>query len=169
MDNNENYLAVLKDLEEQKRSLQREFEAECAEIDQLISGIKKRVLTAARSEVRATPVPLLRPSSVPALTGMSIRWAILTVLGEFAGQPMSVGEIIEALKKGGLGGDKLRNNVGAVLSRMVTATEVVNTGNSYRITERGKGALAAIQMSRSAPTTTMRGGTEVQQGGLYEG
>lgn len=155
MDSNEHYLLVLNDLEEQRKSLKQEFsriERECDEIEQLIAGIKKRVPVAPIKEAQLALMPQSRPSVIPLLTGMSIRWAILTVLGNYAEDSMSVGEIVLALGKGGLGGEKLRSNVSAVLSRMVSVNEVVNSGNSYKVTERGKGALAAIQMTRSAPT-----------------
>ena len=168
------YAIVLKDLNDQRQALKAEcvrLERECAEIDQLIEGIRKRlpVVEVARRERTyvlspevlqdvAFGTPTTTPpvagtlTTTPLLAGMSMRWGILTVLGADGVWLMPAANVVELLRKGGLQAkeDKLKSNVSAVLSRMVANGELTNSGSSYEITKRGRDALALIHVGTKA-------------------
>ena len=138
MVSNRPYISVLKDLERRRQAIQGDLlrlQEECAELDLMIVGIAKLIPVATKPTNDGKP-----------LSEMSMRWAILTVLGVEEGTSMAVGEIHAALLEGGFPeSDKFKSNVSAVLSRMGAAGEVQNNSGSYRITERGRGALRVIQ------------------------
>jgi len=144
------YFKVLKDLERRRSVLAVDLErlqTECADLDGLIAGIKK--LVSAEATVRVMPLMVTGPvnSSQPTtIKSMSMRWALLTIFGQASVSSMGVGEVLDALTESGFPiTPKTRNNLSAVLSRMVALGEVTNSGNNYTITDRGRGALQAIQ------------------------
>jgi hypothetical protein len=84
---------------------------------------------------------------------MSVRWAILHVLGD-THAPMSTGEVVESLQNGGAGvhskANNFSNNVSAVLSDMKNERlEVESLDGRWVISENGRSALAHIKLKAS--------------------
>jgi hypothetical protein len=143
MVNTRPYVTVLKDLSKRRESLSetlKKVSSDIEELDSLIAGLRKLSRDSAESKEFPMEVKTGAPKK------MSMRWNILKLLGYTGACPMSVTDIVEALKTLGFeDNSKLRGNVSAVLSRMVAARELSNAGNSYTITDQGKSSLGAIE------------------------
>ncbi len=159
--NTKPYLSVLRDLEKRRQAVGehlKRLQGEYESIGQIIEGLTLLVSTDMSGHTDLTA-----SENNGSLAAMSMRWAILTVVGKSPDVAMSVSDIIEALKDGGFPtSDKLRANAGAVLSRMVGRGELANNGNSYAITLNGQTALKAIQMRRRLLTTASTDNHEVE-------
>jgi hypothetical protein len=154
MDNSiDHYQAVLRDLELRRSRCQ----AELAEIDSIVIGIKKLLAKQASLFVSA-PAP--KPEATIELTvgsstaplarfaNMSVRWAILKLLAENTGAHMTAAEIAQALVDGGMNskGKNFASNVSAVLSDMKNKrTEVGNAAGAWALTATGIEAWGAIK------------------------
>ena len=147
---NEHYAAVLSDLRERRAAL----EAEIRELDAALAGIQ-RVMGAEPAISAATihrprPYPDPQPSVPSAadqnaphkrFANISVRWAVLWHLAEFAPGFQKTGEIARAILAGGYNtsAEKFPNMVSAVLSAMKTKGEVeTDDAGGYQLTEDGK-------------------------------
>jgi hypothetical protein len=152
----DHYQAVLRDLELRRSRLQ----AEIAEIDGLIKGIKK-VTSHEASLFVSSPVEVVSQKKLvlsemmphplrnaPEFAGMSVRWAILKLLNSRS-MEMPAADIAQALIDGGISSGKGKDfvsNVSAVLSDMKNKRgEVTNSTGKWAITNGGAQAWAAIQ------------------------
>lgn len=143
------YDVVIRDLESRKnthRHAIEEHKRALEEIDQTISGIKN--LNARMNGSQAWGIS---PAAGQKYTTISMRWAILHILGEFH-DPMTSADIAEALKAGGANsrGKNFNSNVSAVLSNMKSAREEVTLSKSgkWAITETGRSMLDHIKADR---------------------
>lgn len=149
----ESYAAVLADIRERRMRLSLEIR----DLDAAITGIE-------RIAGAAAPVPSLSPTSTSApslqpppntargtegdYSRISVRWAVLWHLTEFATRPEKTAEIAEAITKGGYKSDagKFGNFVSAVLSTMKNKGEVLATEDGgFVITEAGQQTWRAIR------------------------
>ena len=134
---NQHYTAVLADLRERRLRL----EGEMRDIDAAIGAISKLAGVApvsgtAHQEVTPQGNALERP-----FARISVRWATLWHLSEFASGFEKTGQIANALKEGGYetNAAQFGNMVSAVLSTMKTKGEVeTNEEGGYRITPNGR-------------------------------
>jgi hypothetical protein len=153
----EHYRAVLADLQQQ-RDLHH---LKINEIDQAISSLRKLIPDDAKQEI---PMPeLANVPQNPAIkagkySGMSVRWAILSLLSEDATRPMNTGEIAIALQEGGItsGAANFAGNVSAVLSVMGKQKGEVTSGdNGWIISPIGRQAWAHIRAKRESQQLTI--------------
>jgi hypothetical protein len=146
MANLEQYRAVLEDLLKQKDQLKFRI----GEIDSAVAALRRLMPAeeiAARKDIQ-TPLPITVNGKY---SGMSNRWAILSLLAEDATSPLSTGDIADALLAGGITseGKSFSGNVSAVLSKMNhDRKEIVSRSQGWIITEVGKQAWIAIKASR---------------------
>jgi hypothetical protein len=147
----DNYQAVLHDLELRRSRCQKEL----IELDQTITGIRKIVSTTA-SLFMATPIagPIESTAAeeeVKRYVGMSVRWAILKLLSEYAPGPLKSSEVASFLASGGIvsKANDFTANVSAVISDMVNVRKELEPAgeNDYRLTDNGRMAWAAIKHS----------------------
>jgi len=149
------YDAVARDLETRKithRAAIEEHKRALEEIDQTIAGIKR--LTTEMNGSR---------DSVHVLAGgrrfatMSMRWAILHVLGETQGA-MASSDIADALRAGGANSNAVsfNSNVSAVLSKMKSGKGEVSLTESgkWEMTDIGRSVLARIKANRTEGATS---------------
>jgi len=81
---------------------------------------------------------------------MSVRWAILYLLAEYASGPMGTAEIAKALEEGGITsrGQNFRSNVSAIVSVMVNQRqELEQSGDGYQITQHGLDVWGGIKQT----------------------
>jgi len=153
MANQEQYRAVLDDLLKQRAELHYKV----GEIEAAVSALRKLMPD--------TDIPTQTPRQLPLAVqagkylGMSVRWGILCLLNEDATQPLSTGELANALQAGGIttNGKNFAGNVSAVLSEMNRVKrEVSSTDAGWVITEIGKQAWihAKALRARQSPTVS---------------
>lgn len=126
--------------------------------DGLIASLAASLVTDdAVARGSATPLPFPQPVGLGALPvytrfdGISVRWAILGLMSDFAAEPMATAEMAEALLQGGVrsGGLNFTSNVSAVISDMVkNRNELEQVDTKYRITPHGREVWASIKQSR---------------------
>jgi hypothetical protein len=143
-DMNEHYLAVLADLRTRKTRL----ESELRDVDAGIAAIQRLSgagVPLGSFVVDDEPPPPMRfvpePPAEPRFGNMSVRWATLWHLAEFADGFDKTGEIARALRAGGYRTEASHfgNMVSAVLSKMRNDGEVeTNEDGGYRLTEKGR-------------------------------
>ena len=148
-----NYEEVLTDLHTRRSEQARVL----AEIDQTIASIAKLIqpeMAPSSSEALPFPPPVARmsPMHQSRFGDMSVRWGILWLLNE-ASLPMSVGEIAEALRAGGVitKATNFSNNVSAVLSDMKAVrreVEVDSSDGRWRISTNGRSVWSHISTHR---------------------
>ena len=84
-------------------------------------------------------------------SNMSVRWAILKLLGEDTHNPMATGDVATELEKGGVTtrGQRFASIVSAVLSDMKNKKEEVETTDDgmYRLSENGRQVWEAVKNS----------------------
>lgn len=156
----ETYASILAELMRRRDVLA----AELRSVNTAIDAIKPLVpgeTTVAPAVFRAvqTPAPAAQivdsePVSEPHQTGdysrISVRWAALWHLGEFARGPMRNGAIADAILAGGYrtGAGSFPNAVSAVLSGMRTKGEIDgNQDVGYWLTDKGQQIWAVIKQS----------------------
>ena len=111
----------------------------------------------AASRALAKPLPFATPvglGTVPAnavFVGISVRWAILCLMSDYAREPMSTSDMAEALGAGGVrsGSVNFNSNVSAVVSDMVkNRKELEPVDTKYQITQQGRDVWKSIKDSR---------------------
>ena len=154
----EHYRAVLSDLQRQ-RDL---YHLKINEIDQAIASLRRLIPEDAKHELPVPDQPNIAMNPMAQrtgkFTGMSVRWAILNLLSEFATRPMSTGEIAAALREGGIMSEaaKFAGNVSAVLSVMGKQRgEVTSSENGWAISPLGRQAWAHIRAKRESQQLTI--------------
>lgn len=148
MTSNKPYVAVLRDLEKSRQTLGADMarlQKQLNDLDQLMAALKQRMTLSSESDVDSSTennaAPTTHITKTPAFVGMSMRWAILRLLGNHD-TPIPVGQVADTLREGGFPNpEKIRGNAAAVLSRLVSLGEAENAGNRYTITDRGREAL----------------------------
>jgi|HubBroStandDraft_2_1064218.scaffolds.fasta_scaffold18077_3 hypothetical protein len=153
----DHYQSVLRDLETRRNRYQKEL----ADIEQTIGGIKRIISTTASLFV-STPIPasIETPlahgdgnvvAEMKKYAGMSVRWAVLRLLAEDAPGPLKTVEIAALLSSGGISSASMNfaGNVSAVVSDMVNKRKELESAedSSYRLTDNGRAAWAAIKHS----------------------
>lgn len=143
------YSRVLGDIDAKRSGLRNQMaqlRKEIEELDRIAAGIQKLapLPTQLALDGGNPPEPVL-----PILSGMSMRWGILSLLADYFESPLPWSEIAEYLQKAGLPdpNGKMRKNVSAVLSRMTGLQEVENSGDGYVITPYGRDMWASIKKS----------------------
>ena len=152
------YEAVLADQQEERDRLA----AELHQVDLIIAKLKAKLEvrdTELRSAAKALPFPTplglgANPEVPPSLwyAGISVRWAILSLMADHSTEPMATADIATALKDGGVrsGGQSFVANVSAVVSDMVHKRgELLAAEGKYQITPSGRSAWESIKHSRS--------------------
>jgi hypothetical protein len=149
----EHYRAVLEDLQKQRN----EYRLKINEIEQAMASLHRLIPEDAKPGL---PPPAYTNGSKPQVSqangrygGMSVRWAILNLLSEFAIGPMTTGEIAIALRAGGITSEaaNFAGNVSAVLSVMANKKgEVQTVNNGWTISPIGKQAWAHIRGKRES-------------------
>lgn len=146
MANMEQYRAVLDDLMKQRAQLLFRV----GEIDTAVAALRRLMpvedITPVKSSQTSLPITINGKYA-----GMSVRWAILSLLTEDATEPLTTGQIAEALAKGGLtsSAKSFAGNVSAVLSGMNHEKgEVLTNDGSWTISEKGRQAWIHIKASR---------------------
>ena len=89
----------------------------------------------------AQPVGLAAPPPNLIYAGISVRWALLSLMSDHAKTTLSTTEMAEALVAGGVrsGGERFPANVSAVVSDMKIRGELESAeNNKYRITPKGR-------------------------------
>ena len=97
------------------------------------------------------PVGLGAPAPTALFVGISVRWAILSLMSDYAKEPLATAELAEALAAGGVrsGGVNFTSNVSAVVSDMVkNRNELEQVDTKYRITPHGREVWASIKGTR---------------------
>jgi hypothetical protein len=143
----EHYNAVMRDLEQRIARCEQEMRG----YKDTLSQIRK--LASAQANLFA-PSPA---SGVPAVAvssgryaGMSVRWAILCLLGEDHSDPLATSQIADILTQGGMTtkGESFPSNVSAVLSVMKRdRNEVELVEGGYRLTANGQAAWHSIKLT----------------------
>jgi hypothetical protein len=142
--NNVDYGELLKHFEGQRTKRQEEFKLEMAGLEETISGLRK-MLGNQQSLFQSQPRVV---TSQGKYAGISVRWAILNLLGEDSNGALSTAKIAETLKIGGItsNSQSFTSNVSAVVSDMTNKrSELESTESGYRLTERGRAAWEAIK------------------------
>jgi len=143
--NNVDYGELLRHFEEQRTKRQEEFKREMEGLEETISGLKKML---SRQQPLFRPEPRVITNLPGRYAGISVRWAVLSLLGEDSHGPLPTAKIAEALKAGGITSDSLNftSNVSAVLSVMTNKrNEVESTESGYQLTDIGRSAWTAIK------------------------
>lgn len=105
-------------------------------------------------QTTSVPAPKLVPPQAPILAAheryarISVRWAVLWHLAEFAKGPMRNGEIAEAIREGGYRSNagSFANAVSAVLYGMREKGEIDGTADvGYWVTDKGRQTWALIK------------------------
>ena len=146
--NNLDYRELLSHFEEQRTKRQLEFKKEMEGIEETISGLTKMLGNQHQPVSLPAPHPVV--TTAERYTGISVRWAILNLLGEDAHGPMSSAQIADTLKNGGIisNGQNFTSNVSAVISDMTNKrSELESTDSGYRLSENGRAAWNAIKHS----------------------
>lgn len=143
----EHYDAVMRDLEDRIAKREQEIRG----YRETLSNIKKLVSEQVNlfAETPNVSTPAVAVSS-GRYAGMSVRWAILCLLGEDHPGPLATSDIAAILQQGGMTtrGGSFSSNVSAVLSVMrKDRNEVEVTGEGYRLTENGHHAWDAIKLT----------------------
>ena len=129
----------------------------CAQIKHLNLELKQKdvVIAALRASLtsadaatrdQAKPLPFAQPIGLASPTsalyaGISVRWALLSMMGDHTSVPLTTSEMAERLIAGGVrsGGERFSANVSAVVSDMKTRQELeVAEDGKYRISARGR-------------------------------
>src|SRR4051794_20397098 len=120
----QNYSIVLKDLEARRQHCVEELQM----LDQMIAGLRRftaRTTPNATMDLKEAPsvIPSAiteKPPTSRVFAGLSVRWAILCLLAEYAQGPLGTAEIAQALRDGGItsNAQNFNGNVSAVLSGM---------------------------------------------------
>ena len=145
------YRAVLDDLQAQRAMHQLKI----SEIDSAMASLGRLIPADAKEELPTTISDVQSTMKVPQgkYAGISVRWAILSLLNEDATRPLGTGEVAEALQEGGItsSGKNFPANVSAVLSNMNKVRGEVqnNAGEGWIITPSGRQAWAAIRALRA--------------------
>jgi hypothetical protein len=130
------YQGVLQDLEERKAPL----EAKLKEIEALMEGIQKLM--------PAKPLYRVSVTSLERYKNMSMRWAILQHLTEFADSALPTAEIANGLSTNGFEPTgSFNSKVSAILSQMVTKNEVEKDGQNWMISDHGRVMWESIKHS----------------------
>jgi hypothetical protein len=147
----EHYLAVLRDLDLRKQRLKIEIE----DLDRAIAVVRQAM--PGESQI---PLGITTPSNVQAGTiskpnaflGISVRWAILWLLGDIADKPLTTAQIADELRIGGITStaSKFNSNVSAVLSVAKNKGEVRQLDDStWELTDVGRSAWNHIKATRN--------------------
>ncbi len=143
---NDHYAHVINDLQERFDQRINELKQRDAQLKALASALESLRLVIEASE---QSLPASFDSNGP-FAGISVRWAILFLLAEKATEPMTTGQIAEALLTGGIitKGANFNANVSAVISNMARDRgEVVGTDGHYEITAIGRESWTGIKAS----------------------
>ncbi len=149
---NQHYTAVIDDLRRRRGKL----ETEIREIDALIRSLE-RVASAPAGPALSTPPPSAvaeLATKVPTnrrYSNISVRWAVLWYLTEFAEGDQKTAEIASALESGGnhSGASRFGNAVSAVLSTMKSKDEVeIGTDGGYRVSDVGRRNWTHIKLGK---------------------
>jgi hypothetical protein len=147
----DHYQAVLHDLELRLSRNQKET----VRLQQTIAGIRETISTTA-SLFMATPSTSPMETNAAEdesrrYVGMSVRWAVLKLLSEYAPGPLKSAEVASFLASGGIvsKGKDFTANVSAVISDMVKVRKELEPAeeNTYRLADNGRLAWAAIKHS----------------------
>ena len=146
MANLDQYRAVLDDLMKQRHQLHFRI----GEIDTAVAALRRLMPVEDAAPVSSSqqPLPMVANGKY---TGMSTRWAILSLLSEDATGPLTTGQIADSLQSGGMASNakSFAGNVSAVLSGMNhDKEEVVAEGGTWTISDKGKDAWIHIKASR---------------------
>ena len=143
----EHYNAVMRDLEQRISRSEQEIRG----YKDTLSQIRK--LASAQANLFA-PAPA---SGVPAVAvsssryaGMSVRWAILCLLGEDHTGPLATAQVADILTQGGMTtkGESFTSNVSAVLSVMRRdRNEIEQVEGGYQLTANGQAAWHAVKLT----------------------
>lgn len=151
-DLNEQYQAVLRDLQERRAS----YLTAINELDAMIAGINRQLQVASAEPplvANQQPIPIAKVANsdeTHRFANMSVRWAVLKLLAR-AGRPMTTGEIAKTLEAGGVEskGQRFSSIVSAVLSDMKSKkgeVESVEDGG-FQLTNQGREAWEHIEKS----------------------
>lgn len=159
------YEAVIADQEAAKARLMEELQrlqTEVQQVDAVIAGLRAAITISAEARSLVKPLPFLTPIGVATANadvpvnkryaGISVRWAVLCLMAEYAQAPMTSPEIAAELEAGGVrsSGQKFTANVSAVVSDMAkNRYELTVDDGKYQITQKGREAWTTIKRSRS--------------------
>jgi hypothetical protein len=145
--NTVDYRELLAHFEEQRARRQQEFKMEMEGLEETISGLKKMLGNQQSTLFRPQP-QIVTNQREGRYAGISVRWAILNLLGEDAVGPLPTSKIAEALTTGGITStsQNFTSNVSAVVSDMTNKRrELESTDGGYRLTDNGRAAWDAIK------------------------
>ena len=141
------YRAVLDDLQQRKQA----YKDSIVELDRIIASMLQQLEAVAPSGSDFPAPGNDEPVVLGEYSDMSVRWAILKLLGEDTHNPMATGDVATALEKGGVTtrGQRFASIVSAVLSDMKNKKQEVETADDgmYRLSENGRQAWEAIKNS----------------------
>lgn len=138
---NEHYAAVLADLRTRRSQLQSELQ----DLESAISAINRlcgdQEIVPSYARIAPVMTNSLEPRPDARYANISVRWAVLWHLAEFASDYEKTGQIANALLAGGYKSDaaKFGNMVSAVLSNMKAKGEVEFVEDAgYRLSDDGR-------------------------------
>ncbi len=161
----EQYAAVLKDLERERAETEQKFlvvqeefgrlHARRVALQELIKALEQRMKAIAPSREIVAPSKTdsaSEPSEIvnAPFAHLSMRWAILYLLGEYASEELPNQDIAHLLKDGGFNtgsAEKFRANLNAVLSRMAGHGELEKTELGYRLSGTGKALWQSVKIN----------------------